>query len=407
MKKISNKIYLISKHTINKLFILLFLFVTVVNTGYVLASNLTSQKQGITAEINKQQTMVKELEEQQKNISQEALNIQNEINSKENEINNLEAEASELADEIEEMERKAEEFRTSQEKTKEILKKRLRALYMNGNLTYVEMMLQSENVIDFFTNYNMVKKIADIDSKLVSNAEQEKQKLEALASELETKKKRVEEKENQIKKAKTENEELKKKKDAEVAKLSEQGKQALAKIDELKKEEQKIANQIAEYERRKRLEMEKARKQGNTSGAKFYEKYVGGVFAWPAPGSSRVTTLYGKKGSVWSSGYHTGIDMAGPAGSRIVAVNDGIVVMAGWNGSYGNCVILDHGGGLYTLYAHGSQKHVSAGQTVKRGQLILSMGETGNAFGVHLHFEVRKGSASYSSHVNPAPYLGM
>lgn len=410
-----NKIdYLISNNTINKsislLLILAMLFFSFIPE--VLAADLNSQKQNVSAEIKQNEQKVKELDAQTKNISNEALKIQNEIDSKENELNKLESEASDLTTDIESMEKQAGEIKTKQEKNKELLKKRLRAMYMNGNLSYMEMLLASNNVLDFVSSYHLVKEITKMDKTLITNAEQEKQKLDTLSVELETKKKTIKEKEQKISSVKKENEVLKKKKDEEVAKLTEEGKQAAAKIDELKKEEQKISNEIAAYERRKREEIERRKKAqagkgSSSSNTPLYEKYVGGKFGWPVPGDYNVGTRYGAAGRYWSSGYHTGIDIPGSYGTRIVAANDGIVVSAGFNKSYGNNVILDHGGGLYTLYAHGSKLLVSAGQTVKRGEAILAMGETGNAYGVHLHFEVRKGSPYYSSHVDPAPYLGM
>ena len=196
-----NKIdYLISNNTINKsislLLILAMLFFSFIPE--VLAADLNSQKQNVSAEIKQNEQKVKELDAQTKNISNEALKIQNEIDSKENELNKLESEASDLTGDIESMEKQAGEIKAKQEKNKELLKKRLRAMYMNGNLSYMEMLLASNNVLDFVSSYHLVKEITKMDKTLITNAEQEKQKLDALSVELETKKKTIKEKEQKI-----------------------------------------------------------------------------------------------------------------------------------------------------------------------------------------------------------------
>ena len=98
---------------------------------------------------------------------------------------------------------------------------------------------------------------------------------------------------------------------------------------------------------------------------------------------------------------HTGVDIGAPMGSQFVAANDGLVVKAGYNVAYGNMVILDHGGGIQTLYAHGSEILVQVGQEVKRGEEVLKVGSTGYSTGPHAHFEVRING----QYVNPIPYI--
>lgn len=379
-------------------------------SNIIFALDLNGQKNEISQEIKETQEAAKKIEAQTQNVSKEALQAQAEVEAKESQINTLTSEIQDLEEEIEKAEKEAEDLKKSQEKNQEMLKNRLRALYIAGNTSTVELLIKSKNVFEFLSNYNLLKQVAQMDNKLATSAEQQKQKQEAIAIELETKKKSVQTKKVAMDDAKRESEKLKAIKEAEVAKLTEEGKAAIAKIEELKREEQKIAAQIAEYERRKRAEIERQKKLAASKGkssasVNTFEKYVGGVFAWPVPSIQRVGTSYGVKGRYWSSGYHTGVDVPGPTGTQIVAANDGIVVTAGWNSSYGNYVVIDHGGGMYTLYAHASRLNVSSYQTVKRGQTIMFMGETGNAFGSHLHFEVRKGGSGYSSHVNPLPYL--
>ena len=101
--------------------------------------------------------------------------------------------------------------------------------------------------------------------------------------------------------------------------------------------------------------------------------------------AGRVTSNYGYRGSE----FHTGVDFAGPAGSNVVAADSGTVIWAGPKGNYGNCVMISHGNGLVTLYAHNSELEVSAGDAVSQGTVIAKVGSTGRSTGPHCHFEVR------------------
>ncbi|MFE3519875.1 peptidoglycan DD-metalloendopeptidase family protein [Streptomyces sp. NPDC059166] len=117
-----------------------------------------------------------------------------------------------------------------------------------------------------------------------------------------------------------------------------------------------------------------------------------------------VTTQYRASGASWSSGYHTGSDFRAASGTSVRSIGPGTVVSAGWSGSYGNEVVIQHSDGMYSQYAHLSSLEVSAGQTVTGGEQIGLSGSTGNSTGPHLHFEVRTGP-SYGSDVDPIAYL--
>ncbi|MFJ9637926.1 LysM peptidoglycan-binding domain-containing M23 family metallopeptidase [Streptomyces sp. NPDC101178] len=126
---------------------------------------------------------------------------------------------------------------------------------------------------------------------------------------------------------------------------------------------------------------------------------------WTAPlDNANVTTQYRASGASWSSGYHTGSDFQASSGTPVKAIGPGTVVSAGWSGSYGNEVVIQHEDGMYSQYAHQSSLSVSAGQTVTGGQQIGLSGSTGNSTGPHLHFEVRTGPG-YGSDVDPVAYL--
>ncbi|WP_221349773.1 M23 family metallopeptidase [Streptomyces beigongshangae] len=126
-------------------------------------------------------------------------------------------------------------------------------------------------------------------------------------------------------------------------------------------------------------------------------------FASPVA-SPTVGTPYRMSGSMWSSGYHTGVDFVVPTGTSLRSVGAGTVVSAGWGGAYGNQVVVRLADGHYAQYAHLSSLSVIAGQTVTGGQQVGLSGATGNVTGPHLHFEIRTG-AGYGSDVDPLAYL--
>ncbi|MGV9498529.1 M23 family metallopeptidase [Streptomyces sp. NPDC003642] len=126
-------------------------------------------------------------------------------------------------------------------------------------------------------------------------------------------------------------------------------------------------------------------------------------YSSPVDGAT-VGTPYRMSGSMWSSGYHTGVDFVVPTGTSLKAVGAGTVVSAGWGGAYGNQVVIKLNDGNYAQYAHLSQLSVTAGQTVSAGQQVGLSGATGNVTGPHLHFEIRT-APGYGSDVDPVAFL--
>lgn len=143
-----------------------------------------------------------------------------------------------------------------------------------------------------------------------------------------------------------------------------------------------------------------------SSGSPSSGSYDGGRMSWPCPASKVITSNYGMRNGPFNGReFHTGIDIGAASGSKIVAGAAGTVMMSGYNGGYGNCIIIDHGKKVYTLYAHCNSLLVKKGAEVKEKQAIAKVGSTGNSTGPHLHFEVRKGANSGSSHASPWNYV--
>ncbi|AEN13717.1 MULTISPECIES: M23 family metallopeptidase [unclassified Streptomyces] len=143
----------------------------------------------------------------------------------------------------------------------------------------------------------------------------------------------------------------------------------------------------------------------NTAADTSESASEGDSSGWTTPvAAANVTTQYRASGASWSSGYHTGSDFQAASGTSVRAIGAGTVVSAGWSGSYGNEIVIQHSDGMYSQYAHLSSLGVSAGQTVTGGEQIGLSGSTGNSTGPHLHFEVRTGP-SYGSDVDPIAYL--
>ncbi|MGA5900901.1 M23 family metallopeptidase [Streptomyces venetus] len=147
----------------------------------------------------------------------------------------------------------------------------------------------------------------------------------------------------------------------------------------------------------------KAGTAAKPAAAKPAAETSAGGFTLPVDGAT-VGTPYHMSGSMWSSGYHTGVDFVVPTGTSLKAVGAGTVVSAGWGGAYGNQVVIQLEDGKYAQYAHLSQLSVSAGQTVTAGQQVGLSGATGNVTGPHLHFEIRT-TPDYGSDVDPVAYL--
>lgn len=262
---------------------------------------------------------------------------------------------------------------------RELFKTRLKVMYQNSSATKLDTLLESKSLVEFYERLHYMTIISRNDSDLIKDLNEAKLDVEY------KKKLQQQAKELLEKKASDKQERLTSLK----ASRSELESQIVSSKAELAKLEKDIDRQIAESNK-----LNSIIKNLSKSG----KKYAGGTMTWPVPSSYNVTSSYGTRKHPILRKYkmHTGIDIAASSGNSIVAANKGTVIIAQYDksGGYGRMVVIDHGGGITTLYGHASKLLVSVGDEVKAGQVIAKIGSTGLSTGPHLHFEVRKDGAT-------------
>ena len=398
--KSKNKIIKDSTNVFKRLVsVFLVLLILSINT-ISFAINLTEQKKQrdqISADKKLQEQKVKSIQSELSANVQEIANCEQNIKSKEVEIQTLANEQGEIEKEITSQKKELEKSQKEVKKIEKLTKERLVQIYENGgNNSIISILALSDGLSDFLSNFQLMREVTRIDASLLSSLGHKKEKNQSLKKELETKNKILEENKTKQINLKKELEASKAQKEEINKKLSQEELKQKDKLEEINRQ-LRIKNAAIEAE----IARIEAAKRGGNSQAPL--KYVGGTFAWPVPSTTYITAGYGVG---YAQGYpgpfHTGVDIGARMGSIAVAANDGVVITASYNGGYGNMVMIDHGGGVYTIYGHGSSIPVRVGQSVKRGQTILITGSTGYSTGPHLHFEVRNGRYR---HVNPMPYF--
>jgi len=311
------------------------------------------------------------------------------IRQAEQDLNILEQELGQLQKQIDEISVKLENIEQSYNENDDLLQQRLVVMYEVGDTTYLDILLNSANIVDFLSNYYTIEQLIESDIELLKQIEKEKNEVENIKKDLDEQKATL-----KVKKAKKEQlavitQNNKTLKEQAVVNLSQEEQALQQKIDEYKREEARIEALI----------------QIATGEYEYTGDYTGGVMAWPvAKSGTYITSDYGtREHPVYGViKYHTGIDIGNAGfGAPVIAAADGVVTMAGYYGGYGNCVIINHGNGISTLYGHGQTILTEVGKEVKKGDLIMEVGSTGVSTGPHLHFEVRFNGSC----VDPMPYL--
>ena len=366
----------------------------------VYASTLNQKQQ-------KKQKIEQDIKQQQGNLKQQRSRkseLESEMNQLDHRLQELQSELARINREIAATERKiarveAElaEAEAALAEKETLFKRRLRNIYERGYVSYLDVLLGASSFSDFLTRFNNLKIIADNDQRLVDEVRAERDRVEAMKEELEQEKSRLDGMRRQILNNEAELERTVASRNQVKEELQEEITRSEEAIRKMKLKEEKLEKEIQALIRRSASN----RGAGGGGGGGGAVVRGSGRFCWPCQGG-RITSGYGNrvhpKTGIYPD-FHRGIDIS-PA-DTIFAADSGKVIWAQWKGSYGNCIIIDHGNGFTTLYAHLSAIYVGLGQSVSRGQCIGIAGSTGSSTGVHLHFEVWVNG----DHTDPMSYL--
>lgn len=327
------------------------------------------------------ESKVTELNQQLIDISARITDLENQLTAKSEDIQEMKDELAGAK------EREAQQYAD--------MKVRIQFMYENGQTSYLEALLSSRNISEFLNSADYIAQIQSYDRQKLTEYQDTVESIVNLEAQLEQEYTDLEALKSTVESNKATVAAMMRQKESELADISGDIEDAQSDADYYAAEIQAQEELIAAI---KRAEAEKA-----AAGVEEHP-YTGGAFRWPCPSSTRVTSDYGTRVSPMSgaSSNHKGIDIGASAGADIIAAADGTVTAASYSSAAGNYVMIDHGGGLYTVYMHASSLLVSPGQTVSAGDVIAKVGSTGISTGSHLHF----GVSLNGSYVSPWSYLG-
>lgn len=355
--------------------------------------SLNEQKEQVEEELKKSEEQLSYVQEELSTAVVQIQELDDRIQEYQKQLDEVNAQYKELQEKVQKTEEELNQAQTEYDKKLKLLQDRLVEIYKHGETSYLDVLLNSRSIIDFVSKYFVVQKIVEYDGKAIEQLEAKKNEVEKINKQLQEDKAKMKlmkvEAEKQtvvLTNTKTVHENYKNS-------LSESEKQISAQIDTFKKQQQELENLI----------------RAAIDGSNYEIKYSGGIMMWPTLETSYITSPYGSRlhpiqGVIKN---HDGIDIGGNTGDPVYAAADGIVIYSDYNsGGYGNMIMIDHGLNsegvkIVTLYAHGNARLKNVGDTVKKGDIIMEMGSTGNSTGPHVHFEVRENG----THVDPKKYL--
>lgn len=368
---------------------LIFIICTFMITYYVFGETveeLQTQKEEITTKIEDTNNQLSAVQDNINAVTVQLEKLNKQIAKYQEELNESNIKVAQTQMSVDAITTDLQEAEKKYTHQKSLLEQRMVAMYEAGDTVYLDVLLSSTSIEDFLSKFYYLSKMAAYDQKLMKEVSNAKQDIAAKKILLERKlAKLTEEKQN--------NEKL------------------LVTFENTKVVRNSYLSELTDKEKgfQERLELyendidELEKKILKATLENISQEYIGGELAWPTPGYTTITSGYGMRIHPIFGVYrlHTGVDIGAPLGSPTIAVNDGIVILASYSPSYGNYVMIDHGGGVVTLYAHASKICVEEGEKVKKGDLIMLVGSTGWSTGPHLHFEVRIDGKKY----DPLPYI--
>lgn len=366
------------------------LVASVLLTGAVfpsVADDLDDQLADVQGQISAAQESAANAQAVINEVSAKLAQIKRELDAANAELSRIRGEQAKLNAQIRQTEAELQKAIDDLHARQAILAKRVRAIYMHGQLNYLDVIVGSHSFSDFANRLELLKRIIKADFSLILEIQEKQRAIEAKKAQLEQEKQQLDALEAEA--AKTQ--QTIAAKHAEQQKVLDEAKRHKAAAEQMERELQAASADIQAQIQQRIREREAAAAAAAASGGGGDYTYVQGTgqFSWPVSGpitspfGYRIHPIFG------TQIYHAGIDIGVPEGTPVHAADSGTVIEADWIGGYGNAVIIDHGNGLQTVYGHNSSLAVSAGQSVSKGQVIAYAGQTGYATGPHVHFEVR------------------
>ena len=383
------------------------LAVSFVTPAYATKQDVDAAKQkasSLEEEKKKVEDTLKSLEGLKSDAAAYVKQLDNSLESLNREVEQL---AGHVADKEAEIARTQDELAQAQQVEEEqydSMKLRIKYMYERGNVSMIDLLLQSEDIVQLMNRAEYIRKISEYDKKMMDEYVATKEAITAHEAKLEEEHVQLLDLQEQTQIKQQSVETLLDQKSRELKNFENQIQAAEGQISQYEQDIKAQEDKVKALEAEIRRKEEEARKAAEAAGKKYNTVSLGNInFIWPCPSSSRITSGFGGRSSPTegASSNHQGVDIGASTGSAIVAAASGTVVISTYSYSAGNYVMLSHGGGVYTVYMHCSQLLVSEGQEVSQGQTIAKVGSTGYSTGPHLHFGVRSGG----QYLNPLNYV--
>lgn len=364
--------------------------------AYIMAEDedLTNQLDSIQQQVNQQNAAKADAETVIGSVSEQLRQIEEQLRQATAELGTIKEQRVSVENDITLNERQLAEAQKRLEGRETVFYKRVRDIYINGRLSYLDVVIGSKDFSDFANRLEVLKRIIDSDITLINEIKKERAEIEAHKQKLETDRAKLVELEKAALAKQAEIEQKKAERNVVLQKAQNDRATAMQAIEELNASSAQVSAMLKERQAARAAAAAAAAAAAQTSagqGQGASDNWVQGTgqLGWPVSGE--ITSPYGYRvHPIWGTTiYHSGIDIGVDEGTPVHAADGGVVVWSGWMGGYGYAVVIDHGNGLSTLYGHNSELAVDEGQSVAKGQVISYAGSTGNSTGPHVHFEVR------------------